>query len=162
MDYSAIIAKLFDIFNSNFNAMKNTTILLVLLANSMVGYSQEWKTNLNEAFKEAAISGKEVLLFFTVAENCDSCLKLEENVLESKVFQSFARENYVLVKQDFNSGNANNIEENLLIVEKYNKDGFFPLIVIINKSAKTVGEIGAYDNETPEEYLSKLQSIKRG
>lgn len=142
--------------------MKNTTILFVLLANSMVGYSQEWKTNLNEAFKEATVSGKEVLLFFTVTENCDSCLKLEENVMQSNAFQSFARENYILVKQDFNSGNADNIEENLLIVEKYNKDGFFPLVVIINKSTKTLGQIGAYDNETPEEFLSKLQSIKRG
>ena len=142
--------------------MKNTTILLVLLANSMAGYSQEWKTDLNEAFKEATISGKEVLLFFTVTENCDSCLKLEENVLESKAFQSFARENYILVKQDFNSGNTDNIEENLLIVEKYNKDGFFPLVVIISKNTKTVGQIGAYDNETPEEFLSKLQAIERG
>lgn len=142
--------------------MKNTTILFVLLASSMVGYSQEWKTNLNDAFKEAAVSGKEVLLFFTVTENCDSCLRLEKNVMQSNAFQSFARENYILVKQDFNSDHTDNIEENLLIVEKYNKDGFFPLVVIINKNSKTLGQIGAYDNETPEEFLSKLQAIERG
>lgn len=142
--------------------MKNTTIIIALLANSICGYTQEWKTNLKEAFKEATVSGKDVLLFFTVLENCDSCAKLEQNVMQSNLFKSYARENFVLVKQDFNSGNLDNIEENLLIVEKYNKDGFFPLVVIINKSAKILGQIGAYNNEMPEAYLSQLQSIKRG
>jgi thioredoxin-related protein len=142
--------------------MKNTTIIIALLANSIYGYSQEWKTNLNEAFKEASVSGKDVLLYFTVIENCDSCAKLEQNVMQSNLFKSYARENFVLVKQDFNSGNMDNIEENLLIVEKYNKDGFFPLVVIINKSAKILGQIGAYNNEMPEAFLSQLESIKRG
>ena len=142
--------------------MKKTTIIIALLANRICGYTQEWKTNLKVAFKEATVSGKDVLLFFTVIENCDSCTKLEQNVMQSNLFKSYARENFVLVKQDFNSGNLDNIEENLLIVEKYNKDGFFPLVVIINKSAKILGQIGAYNNEMPEAYLSQLQSIKRG
>ncbi|HMI06312.1 MAG TPA: thioredoxin family protein [Flavobacterium sp.] len=141
--------------------MKNTTIVLLLLTNSVIGYSQEWKNNLNAAFKEASVSGKEVLLFFSVAENCESCAKLDHNVLQSDEFRSYAKENFVLVKQDFNSGTADNIEENLLIVEKYNKDGFFPLVVIINKNAKVLGQIGAYNDESPKEYVAKLQSIKR-
>ena len=141
--------------------MKNAAIVLLLLTNTAMGYSQEWKTNLSEAFREAAASGKEVLLLFSVAENCESCAKLEENVLQSNEFLSYANERFVLVKQDFNAASSADKFENLLIVEKYNKDGFFPLMVIINKNEKMVGQLGTYNNETPKQYIAKLQSAKK-
>lgn len=139
--------------------MKNVSILFLLLANNAIG--QTWKTNFNDALKEASASGKEVLLLFSVAENCDSCIRLEKNVLQSDEFLSYAKDNYVLVKQDFKSNSPESVEENLLIVEKYNKDGFFPLLVMINKSAKIVGQLGTYNNETPAQYIAKLKSAKR-
>lgn len=141
--------------------MKNVSILFLLLANNAI-YSQSWKTNFNEALREASASGKEVLLLFSVPDNCESCEKLEKNVLESEEFLTYAQDNYVLVKQDFKSSNSpESLEENLLIVEKYNKDGFFPLLVMINKNAKIVGQLGTYNNETPSQYISKLKSAKR-
>lgn len=139
--------------------MKNVSILFLLLANNAIG--QTWKTNFNDALKEASASGKEVLLLFSVAENCDSCIRLEKNVLQSDEFLSYAKDNYVLVKQDFKSNSPESVEENLLIVEKYNKDGFFPLLVMINKSAKIIGHLGTYNNETPAQYIAKLKSAKR-
>jgi thioredoxin-related protein len=147
--------------SANFNAMKKAAILFVLLANGMCIYAQQWKSNLNDAFREASASGKNVLLFFSVPEHCYSCDKLDTNVLRSDEFLDYAKSNYVLVKQDFQSGNLENMEENLLIVEKYNKDGFFPLVVIISKNAKILGQIGAYNDETPAQYVARLQSIKR-
>ena len=139
--------------------MKIVSILFFLLANQAI-FSQTWKSNLNEALQEATASGKEVLLLFSVSENCESCHKLEKNVLQSAEFLSFAKENYVLVKQDFQNS-PDTVEENLLIVEKYNKDGFFPLLVMINKNAKTIGQLGTYNNETPSQYIAKLKSAKR-
>jgi len=140
--------------------MKNISLVLLFMA-TMPGYSQQWKTNLKEAFKEASVSGKDVLLFFSVSETCETCDKLEQNVFQSKEFKEFASENYILVKQDFQSGVTENMEENLLLVEKYNKDGFFPLVVIINKNTKVLGKIGVYKDESPSEYLSQLQTIKK-
>lgn len=141
--------------------MKNATIVLLLLTNTAMSYSQEWKTNLSEAFREASASGKEVLLLFSVTENCESCAKLEENVLQSNEFLSYANERFILVKQDFNAASGADKFDNLLIVEKYNKDGFFPLMVIINKNEKMIGQLGTYNNETPQQYIAKLQSAKK-
>jgi len=141
--------------------MKNATILFLLTANAMIGYSQQWNNNLDDAFKEASSSGKNVLLFFSNSVDCERCIKLDKNVLQSPEFKDFAKDNYVLVKQDFSLNNAENLEENLLIVEKYNKDGFFPLVVILNNKAKILGQVGAYNNETPSQYLTRLQSIKK-
>ena len=134
-------------------------MFFVLVA--MTGYAQEWKSNLNDGFREASASGKNVLLFFSNSLDCERCAKLDKNVLQSVEFKDYAKDNFVLVKQDFGLANAGNLEENLLILEKYNKDGFFPLVVILNKSAKVLGQVGAYNNETPAQYLARLQSIKR-
>ncbi len=139
--------------------MKKMSLVLLLAMSSVAGYSQQWKTDLGLALKEASASGKEVLLFFTAGDNCESCVNLEKNVLRSAEFQNFASENFILVKQDFQS-NAENLEENLLIVEKYNKDGFFPLLVVIGKNAKAIGHVGAYQNETPQQYIAKLRAIR--
>lgn len=141
--------------------MKNVTVLLLLLVNGAAAYAQDWKSNLEEAFKEADASGKNVLLFFSTAQDCERCVELEKRVLRSPEFLHYANDNYVLVKEDFSLENAADMEANLLIVEKYNKDGFFPLVVVINKNAKVMGQIGAYNNESPQQYLVKLQSIKK-
>lgn len=141
--------------------MKTVSVLLLLLGNVLAGYSQDWKSNLNDAFREANASGKDVLLFFSTQQDCLSCKTLEQKVLRSPQFLNYARENYVLVKEDFSLEQEKDIESKLLIVEKYNKDGFFPLVVIINRNAKVMGQLGAYNNESPEQFLAKLQSIKK-
>ena len=141
--------------------MKNVIIPIALFACSIAGYAQEWKTDLDQALREASASNRNVLLFFTTAQDCERCMQLEKNVLQSAEFKDYAKDNYVLVKQDFKLDEAKDMEKNLLIVEKYNKDGFFPLVVVINKSAKILGQIGAYNNESPQEYLVRLQSIKK-
>ena len=133
----------------------------MLIAASQTVHSQEWRSNLKDAFKEASVSGKDVLLYFTVASNCETCTELEKNVLDTPQFKNFSRENYIGVKQDFKKPDSANLEENLLIIEKYNKDGFFPLVVIINRNEKIVGQLGTYNGETPQQYIAKLQSLRK-
>jgi hypothetical protein len=82
-------------------------------------------------------------------------------VLRSPEFLSYAESKYILVKEDFSLEQDKDIESKLLVVEKYNKDGFFPLVVIINRNTKVIGQLGAYNNESPQQFLAKLQSIKK-
>ncbi|MBS1534645.1 MAG: thioredoxin family protein [Bacteroidetes bacterium] len=141
--------------------MKSAVFTFVLTTIAMHCSAQEWKSNLNEAFREASMTNKKVLLFFSTEDDCERCQKLDKNVLQSPEFKDFAKDNYILVKQDFQpTSDPEQLEQNLLVVEKYNKDGFFPLLVIINKNAKVIGQVGAYNNETPNQYLDRLLSIK--
>lgn len=145
--------------------IKNTLSFLFFISAICNCAAQNWQNNLNKAIQEASQQNKKVLLFFSVPEYCDSCIKLEKNIFKSEAFLKYANQNYILVKIDFS--NKSNVEsselmaENLLIVEKYNKDGFFPLVVLLNKDSKVVGKTGVYKNETPEQYLSMLQKINR-
>jgi|SRR6476620_3018048 len=142
--------------------MKATLLITSSLLFSALGFSQQWKQNLKESLREAARQDKKVLLYFSIAEACDACKSLEKNVWDTPEFKTFARENYILVKADFSE--AVDIEdraENLLIVEKYNKDGFFPLVVIMDSNAKVLGKTGIYKNEEPTAYIESLKSISR-
>lgn len=141
--------------------MKSAVFTFVLTTLAMHCSAQEWKSNLNEAFREASMTNKKVLLFFSTEDDCERCQKLDKNVLQSSEFKDFVKEDYILVKQDFQpTDDPAQLEQNLLVVEKYNKDGFFPLMVIINKNAKVIGQVGAYNNETPNQYLDRLLAVK--
>jgi len=144
--------------------MKKALLILILLASS-VGNAQQWMTDLDKALSKAAKENKKVLLFFSVPEHCESCKQLEQQVFQSDAFLSYAVENYILVKIDFsnNSGNLTESqrEKNLLIVEKYNKDGFFPYVVVLNKDAKIIGKNGVYKNESPQQFIALLQNTNK-
>jgi thioredoxin-related protein len=142
--------------------MKRLFLLIVLLCFLPESYAQQWHTDLQHGLKEAGQQNKKVLLFFSVPERCDVCNKLEQNIFKSPEFIEFAIENYVLVKIDFSYEaqelTKDQLEKNLLIVEKYNKDGFFPHVVVLNKEAKIIKKMEVYTSETPEQYLSLLKS----
>lgn len=146
--------------------MKNILIALMIISATAKGYSQVWNNDIDEAVKEALKTNKKVLLFFSVSEQCDNCMSLEKNVFKTDEFSKFANINYVLVKIDFShkpneSLTEEMVEKNLLIVEKYNKDGFFPLVVLLNKNARILGKTGIYKQETPLQFINLLQSFDK-
>jgi len=146
--------------------MKNILIALLIISGTVKGHSQIWNNNIDEAVKEASKTNKKVLLFFSVSEQCDNCISLEKNVFKTEEFNVFANTNYILVKIDFSHKPADGlteemIEKNLLIVEKYNKDGFFPLVVLLNKNARVLGKTGIYKQETPSQFINLLQSFDK-
>ena len=142
--------------------IKRLFLLVFLLFFLPKSKAQQWQNDLQIGLKEAAQQNKKVLLFFSVPERCESCNKLERNIFKSPEFIEFASENYVLVKIDFSYEaqelTKDQLEKNLLIVEKYNKDGFFPHVVVLNKEAKITKKMEVYTSETPEQYLSLLKS----
>ncbi len=141
--------------------MKRMFLTVLFCSCVFNGIAQQWEKDLDIGLKEAAQQNKKVLLFFSVPEHCDTCVKLEQNIFKSPEFLAFANDHYVLVKIDFSYQeeglNKDELQKNLLIVEKYNKDGFFPHVVVINKEAKIALKTEVYNNETPQEYLSLLK-----
>src|SRR5690606_14373712 len=142
--------------------MKRCAFVLPLLFCGTLGFSQEWISDLSMALRQASAQNKEVLLYFSVPDACTACEKLEEKVFSSPTWLSFAKENFVLAKPSFEaSASFASKAENLLIVEKYNKDGFFPFVVILDKNGKIVGKTGNYNDEHPDAYIAMLESISR-
>lgn len=134
----------------------NRLILLLLLA-SQNFFAQEWRTDLDQAFEEAAASNRNILLFFSVSDACDICRRLDHDIFQSQEFSEYAHDNLILVKLDFKNQAGAGKSDQLLIVEKYNKDGFFPWVVIVNKNQKVIGKLPLYDTQTPRQYVAQIK-----
>ena len=66
---------------------KHIIILFLFLFIGTTGYSQNWKTNFEEAKIEAAKENKNILLVFSGSDWCAPCIKLENVVWKSDAFQ---------------------------------------------------------------------------
>ena len=138
-------------------------MLSMLLFIVTIGYSQEWKTNFEVAKTEATNQNKNILLVFSGSDWCGPCIKLDRDIWESACFMEFAKNNLILERADFPKKKQNQLtpeikELNQSLAEKYNKDGMFPLVVVVDKNGKVLGKTG-YKNVSPQEYVNILKSF---
>ncbi|MFV7235638.1 MULTISPECIES: thioredoxin family protein [Flavobacterium] len=143
--------------------MKKSLLLLFLLIGTL-GYSQNWKVNFEEAKAEAAKENKNILLVFSGSDWCAPCMKLEKVVWKSEDFQMEAEKKWVLYKADFPKKKANQLspelsESNKKLAEKYNKNGSFPLVVLLDKTGKVIGITG-FKNVSASDYIKLIHSLE--
>lgn len=132
---------------------------------SSVGYSQNWKTNFEEAKIDALKENKNILLVFSGSDWCGPCVKLDNVVWKSEDFKTEAEKNWVLYKADFPKKKANQLsaelaENNNKLAEKYNKNGSFPLVVLLDKTGKVVGMTG-FKNISSLDYIQLIHSMEK-
>ncbi len=126
-------------------------------------FAQEWQPGFADALAGAKEQHKPILLVFAGSDWCAPCIKLEKKIWQSDVFRAYAKENYVLYKADFPRKKANRLpvalaEQNGALAEKYNPNGHFPLVLLLDSHEHILGETG-YLNSTPEAYLELLKSF---
>ncbi len=144
--------------------MKNLVLGLLLFVGCQ-GFSQTWVTNIEDAKKQAAEQNKHILLVFSGSDWCGPCIKLDKNIWQSEEFKKDAKKNWILVKADFPKKKANQLspeltESNNQLAEKYNKDGNFPFVVVIDKAGKVMG-MTAYKNIDVEQYIGELHDLAK-
>ena len=144
--------------------MKKIIILLFLFTGT-IGYSQNWNSSFVEAQKKAVTENRNILLVFSGSDWCAPCIKLDKTIWKSEEFNKEATENWILYKADFPKKKANLLSleltaENKKIAERYNKEGNFPLVLLLDPSGKVLGITG-YKNVTPQEYIQILHSFEK-
>ncbi len=125
--------------------------------------AQEWHTDFSEAKKQATKNNQKIILVFQGSDWCAPCMKLENEIWSSKVFKTYAKDNFVLLKADFPRRRKNKLskeqqKKNGALAEKYNEKGIFPLVVVLDKNGKSLGAT-SYKKTTPEAYLKILNSF---
>jgi len=141
-----------------------TFFLLLSMAMAPAAFSQDWK-NFEEAKNLAAKENKNIILVFSGSDWCAPCIKLDKSIWQSEDFKSEAKKEWVLVKADFPKKKGHELpatlqEQNKSLAEKYNKDGFFPLVVVLDKNGKAIGKTG-FKNVSPKEYIALLHSLEK-
>ena len=138
-------------------------ISITFLFLSSLGFAQQWSTNIDEAKAQATAENKTIVLVFSGSDWCAPCIKLDKNVWQSEEFKAYAAEKLVLVRADFPKKKANVLPEalqntNKALAEKYNQEGYFPLVVVLNAQGKVIAKKG-YENQNAAKYVAELQAL---
>jgi thioredoxin-related protein len=140
-------------------------ISILFLITSLFGYSQNWNTNFEDVRVKAEKENKNILLVFSGSDWCGPCIKLDKVVWQSSEFQAEANKSWVVYKADFPKKKANQLspeltENNNKLAEKYNKNGSFPLVVLLDKKGKVIGMAG-FKNVSASEYIKLIHSFEK-
>jgi len=127
------------------------------------GFAQEWQTDIVTAKTLASKKEQPIILVFQGSDWCAPCIKLERDIWSSQTFIDYARDHFIMLKADFPKKKANALpaeqaEKNKALAAQYNKNGYFPYVVVLNKKGEVLGTTG-YKKISPEQYIELLESF---
>jgi protein disulfide-isomerase len=121
----------------------------------------EWLTDFTKAQEKAKAENKKILLDFTGSDWCPPCIALHKNVLNTKEFAEFAKDNLVLVELDFPRRTklpAQQKEANDKLLKKFEVDAF-PTIIVLDTTGKELKRNRGYDGSSAKDYIAQLQAV---
>lgn len=131
---------------------------------SSLSFGQNWKSDFEEAKATALAENKNILLVFSGSDWCAPCIKLDKVVWQSEAFKNECEKKWVIYKADFPKKKANQLSTELtaankVLAEKYNKNGSFPLVLLLDKNGKVKGVTG-FKNVSASEYINLIHSFE--
>ena len=119
-----------------------------------------WIEDFKAAKKEAAASGKYILLAFSGSDWCGWCVKLEKEVFSQNEFVRDAQKSFVLTMID-NPRDKSILSkvaerQNKELTEKFNVRGF-PCAVLCDAEGTEIKRFGGYRKGGPSAYLEMLE-----
>lgn len=148
--------------------MKRLSVFLLLLV-GIATQAQEatWFTDLDEAKKEAKISKKPILMYFTGSDWCGPCKTLKTDFWENEAFLLQA-DDFVLLEIDIPFRDdiitPEHKEKNKKLQSKYNKGKTFPRLLALDASGRKKDEVSGYsmlrDTAPYYAFLDRARSVR--
>jgi len=131
--------------------------------NCFLVFSQDWETSYKNSIIKAQNQNKKIILVFQGSDWCGPCIKLSKEIWSTEEFIAYSKINYILIQADFPRKKKNALTKeqqkiNNFLAEKYNPNGYFPLVVVLNKNGEVLGET-SYKKTTPKQYINLLESF---
>jgi thioredoxin-related protein len=122
-----------------------------------------WYADYDDARKEAMTQDKIVMLYFSGSDWSKPCIQLNKNILETDTFTKYITGNFVPVKLVFPKMRKNRQARkrglhNEVLVERYNPNGIFPLLVFLDQDEKMIGFTG-FSEISPHAYVAVIDKI---
>lgn len=142
----------------NMNKLKViTTVFAMLTIISFVNAQSNFETAQTQAKNE----NKKVLLYFSGSDWCAPCMKFKKTFIHDGNFNSFADKNLVIVNADFPRKKDNKLSKELttqneLLAEKYNPQGSFPLILLLDHTGKVLKKWEGCPDTSVDEFIKAL------
>jgi thiamine biosynthesis lipoprotein len=125
--------------------------------------AQDWLQDYQEAQSLAIAQQKPILLYFSGSDWCAPCVRLKKEVFSSPTFVDFASQQLILLEADFPRRKKNALsselqQQNEWLAERFNKEGTFPKILLLQGDLKLIAEI-PYNNQFPDELVQEIQRL---
>lgn len=124
----------------------------------------QWEPSFENAKKTAKEKHELILLNFSGSDWCGPCILMRKEYLENDTFTAMANENLVLVNADFprkkkNLGNADIVKRNEALAEQYNKEGAFPLTLLLDADGKVLKSWRGKPETSAADWTAEIKSI---
>ena len=121
-----------------------------------------WQNNFESAKQQAKEEHKLILLNFSGSDWCGPCIMLRKEIFEDASFKVFADSSLVLVNVDFPRQKKNQLpapqqQINARLADQYNKNGIFPLTLLLSSDGKI---IKTWENKPKENVSQFIQLVK--
>ncbi len=144
--------------------MNFKTILIgIILVFSGSANSFAQTSQLEKAVEIAKEENKLIFMNFSGSDWCRACMVLKQSILETPEFESFAKEKLILIDVDFPRKKKNRLSKeqtkyNESLAEKYNHDGQFPTIIILDSDLNIIAKTG-YKRLSPTQYVNHIKTL---
>ncbi|MCJ7467859.1 MAG: thioredoxin family protein [Maribacter sp.] len=141
-----------------------TFLFVIAILSTSIMHAQHWETNWQQATEKAKKADHNLILVFSGSDWCGPCIKLDKSIWQSTEFQEYAKDHWIMVRADFPRKKGNKLSdekatENAQLAEKYNQNGYFPLVLVLSPEGKILGTTG-YKNISAKEYIDLLKKFE--
>jgi thioredoxin-related protein len=138
------------------------TLLIALFSSLLV--STGWETDFNKAQQSAQSEHKLILLNFSGSDWCGPCIRMHKEIFENNGFSDYANDHLVLVNADFPRLKKHELSKqqqakNDKLAGVYDKEGIFPLTVLLTPDGKVLKEWKGFVPLTSEEFTNQVKAI---
>jgi len=137
------------------------TLLIAIFSGFLI--SSGWETDFSKAQQSAKSEHKHILLNFSGSDWCGPCIRMHKEIFEGTSFTQYSEKNLVLVNADFPRLKKHELSKdqqtkNDQLADKYNKDGVFPLTVLLTPDGKVLKEWKGFPPITSEEFTTQVKT----
>lgn len=112
--------------------------------------------------KQASLEDKKVMLYFSGSDWCGPCIKFKKIYLEDSTFISFANDSLLVFNADFPRKKAKQLsaektKENEMLAEKFNPNGAFPYIILMDSEGNVIRKWTRLPKVTVEQFITEIK-----
>jgi thioredoxin-related protein len=138
--------------------------MIILLISGFLVSNITWETDFEKAKKIAQNEHKDILLNFSGSDWCGPCINLRKEIFESDDFIQYADKHLVLLNADFprlkkHKLSADQQAKNDLLADTYNKEGIFPLTLLLSADGKVLKKWEGFPKVTADRFANDIKSV---
>ena len=144
------------------NRIYAIVIFLVVSIGSTL--AQQYYTDIDQSVKLAQKEDKNILMIFSGSDWCKPCIQLKKSILETDEFQLFSSQNLVVLQLDFPYSKKNKLSKeqtkhNEELADKYNSEGTFPKMILLDNSQESLGLVNYKKNYQTDDIIDQIKTL---